>query len=149
MAESCSKVLVIEDEEHIRTVIEYNLKQQGFEVYRAGDGVVGLELARRVLPDVILLDWMMPEMDGLEILTELKYDNATAQIPVLMLTARGTPSDIEKALELGANGYITKPFDPTSLGRTIREKLRKQTETVPTRCNEATPSNASETGQRH
>ena len=131
MTNSCNTILVIEDEDNIRIVIEYNLKRQGFDVYAAGDGLSGLELARKVLPNIVLLDWMMPEMDGLEVLTELKRDPITADIPVLMLTAKGMVADIEKALELGADDYITKPFDPTSLGRTITEKLHKQAEQTP------------------
>ena len=128
MAKSANRVVVVEDEEHIRTVVEYNLKQQGFDVYLASDGVCGLELVRRVLPDVVLLDWMMPEMDGLAVLTELKRDEATSDIPVLMLTAKGMTADVLKAHELGADDYITKPFDPTSLGETIRKKLEEPIE---------------------
>jgi DNA-binding response OmpR family regulator len=123
MAQKVITVLLVEDEDHIRTVVEYNLKHEGFDVYKAEDGAGGLELARRVLPDVILLDWMMPEMDGLEVLTELKRDKSTAHIPVFMLTAKGMAGDMEKTFELGADDYITKPFDPRLLGRTIRRKL--------------------------
>ena len=123
MTQKANTILLVEDEDHIRTVVEYNLKRDGFDVYKAGDGAVGLELARRVLPDVVLLDWMMPEMDGLEVLTELKRDKSTAHIPVFMLTAKGMAGDMEKAFELGADDYITKPFDPRLLGQTIRRKL--------------------------
>jgi len=123
MTQKANTILLVEDEDHIRTVVEYNLKHDGFDVYKAEDGAIGLELARRVLPDVILLDWMMPEMDGLEVLTELKRDKSTAHIPVFMLTAKGMAGDMEKAFELGADDYITKPFDPRLLGRTIRRKL--------------------------
>ncbi len=135
MAKAWNTVLVVEDEDHIRTVIEYNLRRQGFDVYTAEDGLAGLDLVRKVRPDVVLLDWMMPEMDGLEVLAELKRDPITEDIPVLMLTAKGMAADIQKALELGADDYITKPFDPTSLGQTITNKLEKQTKPAPAEKN--------------
>jgi len=118
-------VLVVEDEEHIRIVVEYNLKRDGFEVYSAEDGAAGLELARRVIPDVILLDWMLPEMNGMEVLAELKHDKKTEHIPVFMLTAKGMTSDIDRAFDMGADDYITKPFDPRLLGGIIRKKLEE------------------------
>jgi len=118
-------VLVIEDETHIGIVVEYNLKRDGFEVYLAEDGTSGLELARKIIPDVILLDWMLPGMDGLEVLTELKNDKTTERIPVFMLTAKGMASDINRALDLGADDYITKPFNPSQLGELIRKKLKE------------------------
>jgi len=135
MAEARNTVLVVEDEDHIRTVIEYNLRRQGFDVYTAADGLAALDLVRRVRPDVVLLDWMMPEMDGLEVLAELKRDPTTKDIPVLMLTAKGMAADILKALELGADDYITKPFDPTSLGPTITKELDKETKPAPAETN--------------
>jgi DNA-binding response OmpR family regulator len=122
---NCNTVLLVEDEEHIRLVVEYNLRRDGFEVYIAEDGPSALEAARKVVPDAILLDWMLPGMDGLEVLTELKHDKTTEHIPVFMLTAKGMPSDINRALELGANDYITKPFNPRQLGEIIRKKLQQ------------------------
>ena len=118
-------VLIVDDEEHIRDVLEYNLKLDGFQVHLAADGPGAIELARRLQPDVILLDWMMPDMDGLAVLSELKRDNATRDIPVFMLTAKVTVADIGQALCEGADDYITKPFDPMQLGRMIVRKLRK------------------------
>lgn len=118
-------ILIIEDEEHIRIVLDYNLKLDGFEVYLAADGPSGLELTYQRRPDVILLDWMMPGMNGLEVLSELKNDKTTENIPVFMLTAKGMPSDINRAFNMGVDDYITKPFDPMLLGKTIREKLEK------------------------
>lgn len=122
---SGNTVLVVEDEEHIRIVVEYNLRRDGFEVYLAEDGPAALEVARKVIPDVILLDWMLPGMDGLEVLTELKHDKRTEHIPVFMLTAKGMASDINRAFELGADDYITKPFDPRLLGEVIKKKLKE------------------------
>jgi DNA-binding response OmpR family regulator len=118
-------VLVVEDEAHIRRVLEYNLKLDGFQVYLAEDGTTGLKLAREQNPDVILLDWLMPEMDGLRVLTELKNDSNTEHIPVFMLTAKGMLSDVTQAIDMGADDYITKPFNPIQLGKTIKEKLEK------------------------
>ncbi len=118
-------ILVVEDEEHIRRVLEYNLRLDGFEVYLAEDGVSGLRAAREKQPGVILLDWLMPEMDGLQVLTQLKADDTTSHIPVFMLTAKGLTRDVEQALGAGIDDYITKPFDPMQLGKTIREKLEK------------------------
>jgi two-component system phosphate regulon response regulator PhoB len=118
-------VLVVEDEAHIRRVLEYNLKLDGFVVYLAEDGAAGLKLALEKRPDVILLDWLMPLMNGLQVLAELKNDSKTEDIPVFMLTAKGMLSDVTQALDMGADDYITKPFNPTQLGKTIYEKLEK------------------------
>jgi len=106
-------------------VLEYNLKLDGFEVYLAEDGATGLKLARENSPDVILLDWLMPVMNGLQVLAELKTDGNTEHIPVFMLTAKGMLNDVTQAIEMGADDYITKPFNPIQLGKTIREKLEK------------------------
>ncbi|MGD0553318.1 MAG: response regulator [Sedimentisphaerales bacterium] len=118
-------ILVVEDEAHIRRVLEYNFKLDGFEVYLAEDGATGLKLARENSPDVILLDWLMPVMNGLQVLAELKTDSSTEHIPVFMLTAKGMLNDVTQAIEMGADDYITKPFNPIQLGKTIREKLEK------------------------
>ena len=118
-------ILVVEDETHIRKVLEYNLKLDGFEVYLAEDGATGMKLAHEKNPDLILLDWLMPVMNGLQVLAELKADSSTEHIPVFMLTAKGMISDVTQAIEIGADDYITKPFNPMQLGKTIREKLEK------------------------
>jgi len=83
------------------------------------------EVARAKKPDVILLDWMMPEMNGLEVLSELKHNGKTEDIPVFMLTAKEIMGDIERAFEIGADDYLTKPFDPAQLGKTIKRKLKE------------------------
>ena len=118
-------ILIVENEAHIRRVLEYNLKLDGFEVYLAEDGATGLKLAHEKNPDIILLDWLMPVINGLQVLTELKADSDTEHIPVFMLTAKSMISDVTQAIEMGADDYITKPFNPTQLGKTIREKLEK------------------------
>jgi DNA-binding response OmpR family regulator len=118
------KILVVEDEDPIRTILEYNLKMDGFDVYAASNGSEGLELAREIIPDLILLDWMMPEMDGLTVLSQLKLDERTSNIPVFMLTAKGMMNEVGRALYEGADDYITKPFDPKELGQTLKKKLK-------------------------
>jgi len=121
-------VLVVEDEEHIRNVLEYNLRLDGFEVHLASDGPGALETVKRACPDVILLDWMMPGMDGLQVLAQLKSDEQTKGIPVFMLTAKGMLSEVQRAMEAGADDYITKPFDPIRLGKIIKKKLNEYAE---------------------
>jgi DNA-binding response OmpR family regulator len=118
-------ILVVEDEEHIRRILEYNLKLDGFDVSLAENGVKALDIARKIRPDVILLDWMMPGMDGLEVLSKLKQDQITENITVFMLTAKGMMADVGRALCEGADDYITKPFDPMQLGKIIKKKLEK------------------------
>jgi DNA-binding response OmpR family regulator len=117
-------ILVVDDEEHIRTILEYNLKLDGFEVYLAENGRMAVERARQKKPEVILLDWMMPEMDGLQVLDELQNDKRTKHIPVFMLTAKGMANDVGKALLRGADDYIVKPFEPKELGEMIKHKLK-------------------------
>lgn len=119
------RILVVEDEENIRKILEYSLKIDGFDVFLAENGRMALELAQTEKPDVILLDWMMPEMDGLAVLSRLKNNKETEDIPVFMLTAKGVMSDVGRALYEGADDYITKPFDPVQLGEVIRAKLDK------------------------
>ena len=118
-------VLVVDDEENIRIVLAYTLRLNGFEVYLAKDGLTGLEIAREKKPDVIVLDWMMPEMDGLQVLSELEKDEGTKDIPVIMLTAKGTMLDVGQALYQGAVDYILKPFEPEELAEIIRCKLER------------------------
>ena len=119
------KVLVIDDDKFIRTTLKHYLWLEGFEVYLAKNGRSGLRMARKKQPVLILLDWSMKGMDGLEVLSHLKHDERTERIPVFMLTAKGTMGEIERAFEIGADNYITKPFEPTQLGKTIKMKLQK------------------------
>ncbi len=118
-------ILVVEDEEHIRNILDYSLRLDGFEVYLAENGTVALELAHKHKFKVILLDWMMPEMNGLEVLSELKYNRKTENILVFMLTAKGAIGDIDQAYNIGADGYFTKPFNTRELGNTIKRKIEE------------------------
>ena len=117
--------MVVEDEENIRNILEYSLRLDGFEVYLAENGIVALELTRKHKFKVILLDWMMPEMNGLEVLSELKHNRKTENIPVFMLTAKGALSDLDRAYNTGVDGYFTKPFDMKQLGSTIKRKMKE------------------------
>ncbi|MGB2862884.1 MAG: response regulator [Sedimentisphaerales bacterium] len=121
-------VLVVDDDEIVREALKRSLKLYGFEVYLAKDGLTGLKLAQEKRPTFILLDWMMPEMDGLEVLSELKHDKRTEHIPVFMLTDRGIIGDLDQAFEIGADDYIIKPSDLTQLGKIVKTKWEKYTE---------------------
>ncbi len=121
-------VLAVDDDEFIRKALKRSLKLYGFEVYLAKDGLTGLKLAQEKRPAFILLDWMMPEMDGLEVLSELKHDERTEHIPVFMLTDRAMIGDLDRAFEIGADDYITKPSDLTQLGKIVKTKWEKYTE---------------------
>ena len=121
-------ILIIEDEKDIRKVTEYNLKLDGFKVYSAADGVAGLKIARRKKPDVILLDWVMPKMNGLEVLSKIRRDEITKDIIVFMLTAKNMMDDISTALANGADDYIPKPFEGAELGQRIMSLFEVFTE---------------------
>ena len=108
-------ILIIEDEDDIRDLMVYNLEREGFIVHAAADGEAGLELAQQHTPDLILLDLMLPGLDGIEVCRQLRADNATANIPVIMVTAKGEESDVVLGLGIGADDYVTKPFSPREL----------------------------------
>ncbi len=116
-------ILVVEDEEHIRNILEYNLSSYGYKVYQAEDGPTALELAREKKPDMILLDWMLPGMNGLQVLEKLKADQRTRSIPVIMVTVKRMVNDVGNALLRGADDYIIKPFEPEELSKMIKRKF--------------------------
>lgn len=120
-------VLAIDDDEIVRKALKRSLKLYGFEVYLAEDGLTGLNLAQEKRPTFILLDWIMPEMDGLEVLSELKHNKRTEDIPVFMLTDKGMIGDLDQAFEIGADDYITKPSDLKQLGKIVKTKWEKYT----------------------
>ena len=121
-----TKILVVDDEPDARELIEVNLKGAGFEVLTASDGRQALEKARATLPALVLLDVMLPEVDGLEVCKKLRRDSKTALIPIIMLTARAAEIDRVVGLELGADDYITKPFSPRELILRVRNLLKRQ-----------------------
>lgn len=119
------KILVVDDEPEAVELVEFNLKQAGFEVATAADGAEALERARTAKPGLIVLDVMLPELDGLEVCKILRRDPITAAIPIIMLTARAAEVDRVVGLELGADDYLTKPFSPRELVLRIRKILER------------------------
>jgi two-component system alkaline phosphatase synthesis response regulator PhoP len=122
------KILIVEDEPDIVKMIEYNLKKEGFRVTSAPDGNEALRRAERERPDIIILDLMLPEIDGLEVCRALKKNQDSADIPVIMLTAKSQETDKIVGLELGADDYITKPFSVRELIARIKAVLRRARE---------------------
>ena len=119
------KILIVEDEKDIVNMLEYNLKKEGFRTISAQDGEDALEYAAREHPDLIILDLLLPGMDGLEVCKEFKKETKTASIPIIMLTAKVQESDRVVGLELGADDYVTKPFSPRELIARIKAVLRR------------------------
>lgn len=119
------KILVIEDEKDILELIAFNLECFDYTVLKSLNGVDGIDKAQAELPDLILLDLMMPGIDGFDVCKILKKEKITEKIPIIMLTARGEDSDIVSGLELGAEDYVTKPFSPKILIARIRTVLRR------------------------
>ena len=120
-----SKVLIVEDEANIRQLVKYNLEKESFQVLEAEDGLLGLRLAKAEKPDLVLLDLMLPQMDGLEVSRSLKGNPATAALPIIMLTAKSEEIDKVIGLELGADDYMTKPFSPRELVARVKAVLRR------------------------
>ena len=118
-------VLVIDDEKDLIELVRYNMEREGFEVRGALDGEAGLALALQELPDVVLVDVMLPGIDGLEVCRRLRSESRTSRIPLIMLTARTAESDRVVGLELGADDYVTKPFSPRELTARVRALLRR------------------------
>ena len=116
-------VLVVEDDPVILKLLEVNFDLEGYEVIVAKDGEEGLELARTGAPDVIVSDIMMPRLSGLELLAALKEDTKTAEIPVILLSAKAQTGDVRSGLEAGAADYITKPFEPLDLLERVQRLL--------------------------
>lgn len=117
------KILVVDDEEHIRRILKYQLEKNGYRAFCAEDGRKGLAMAREVSPDLIILDLMMPMMDGFEVCTRLKEDFQTGHIPIIMLTARSEMGDKLKGLENGANDYLVKPYSNEELLLRVKNVL--------------------------
>ena len=120
-----TRVLVVDDDAPIRLLCRVNLEAEKMEVIEAADGPSGLEKARSERPDVVLLDVMLPRMDGWEVAEQLLDDPATADIPIIFLTARAEFGDRARGLEIGGVDYVTKPFNPIGLAALIRELLER------------------------
>jgi two-component system phosphate regulon response regulator PhoB len=119
------KILVVDDEPEAVELVEFNLKQAGYEVATASDGVEALKKTRALLPSLVVLDLMLPEMDGLEVCKMLRRDPATADVPIIMLTAKAAEIDRVLGLELGADDYLTKPFSPRELVLRVKKMLAR------------------------
>ena len=108
-------ILVVDDDPVIQKLLAVNFEMEGYRVVTAGDGIEGIERVHSDRPDLVLLDVMMPRMDGIEVVRTLKADKATAGIPVILLSAKAQSTDINGGLDAGADDYVTKPFDPLEL----------------------------------
>ena len=127
------KILVVDDEPDAVELIEFNLKANGYEVATAADGEEALQKARAILPSLIILDLMLPEVDGMEVCKILRRDQRTQNIPIIMLTAKAAEIDRVLGLELGADDYVTKPFSPRELVLRVKRLLRPGTNPAETR----------------
>ncbi len=125
------KILVVDDEPDALELISYNLKAAGFDVITADDGEEALKKARAAQPALVILDVMLPEVDGLEVCKTLRRDPATSSIPIIMLTAKAAEIDRVLGLELGADDYVTKPFSPRELILRVKSLLRRRLPTDP------------------
>ena len=120
-----AKILVIDDEKDIVSLLRYHLEKAGFQCFEGMDGAIALRLIREHHPDLLILDLMLPGMDGLEICRQLRQDAATARLPILMLTAKAEEVDRVVGLEVGADDYVVKPFSPRELVARVRAILRR------------------------
>ncbi|WP_027634131.1 response regulator [Clostridium hydrogeniformans] len=121
------KILVVDDEDHILELIKFNLEKEGYKVLTSGNGIDALNIIKEEVPKLILLDLMLPGMDGYDICKEIRRDTLTSHIPVIMITAKGEELDKILGLELGADDYITKPFSVRELIARIKAVLRRTT----------------------
>lgn len=124
MPATAQRILIVDDEPDLRLVLRFGLEAAGFEVSEAADGEQGLQMACDTLPDLIVLDLMLPRMDGYKVCRALKFDDRYRQIPVFILSARTGETDRRLALDLGADAYVTKPYDMRDLVERIRERLK-------------------------
>jgi len=122
---SMSHILIIEDDPSLVELLRYNLQNEGFDVSVARDGEEGLESVDTQVPDLVVLDWMLPNVSGIEVCRQLRQKSETRTMPVIMLTAKGEESDRIRGLETGADDYIVKPFSPAELTARIKAVLRR------------------------
>lgn len=120
-----TSVLIVEDEAAIVTMLRYNLEREGFKVYTTGDGEEAIALVKAYKPDIIVLDWMLPSMTGVEVCKNLRWNQDTKNIPIIMLSARGEEGDRVRGLDAGADDYMVKPFSPSELVARIRAVFRR------------------------
>ena len=123
MTERRQTVLVVDDEPHLLRLVQFRLEREGYDVVTAADGQTALESVYDCRPDLCLLDVVMPRRSGLEVLQELRTDERSAELKVIMLTARATDADIEKGMQMGADDYLTKPFTAADLRSRVAAQL--------------------------
>src|ERR1700712_4429235 len=118
-------ILVVEDEDSLATLLQYNLEKEGYDVALAGDGEEALLLVDERLPDLVVLDWMLPKVSGIEVCRRLRQKTETRNLPIIMLTARGEESDRIRGLDTGADDYVLKPVSMSELAARARAVLRR------------------------
>jgi two-component system phosphate regulon response regulator PhoB len=118
-------ILVVEDEDALATLLQYNLEKEGYEVALAGDGEEALLLVDEKLPDMIVLDWMLPKVSGIEVCRRIRQRSESRNVPIIMLTARGEESDRVRGLDTGADDYVVKPVSMSELAARVRAVLRR------------------------
>ena len=121
-----ARVLVVDDDPVIQKLLKVNFEMEGYEVLSAADGAEGLDQAKAGNPDVIILDVMMPKMNGLEVLAALKADSSLDTIPVILLSAKAQAGDVQAGIDRGANAYVTKPFDPLDLLERVGTLIKRK-----------------------
>jgi two-component system phosphate regulon response regulator PhoB len=120
-----ANVVLVEDEKSIATLVKYNLEKEGFKVYCSETGEDALKIIKEKIPDLVILDWMLPDTSGIDICRQIKVDKKLKNIPVLILTAKGEPDDKIKGLEVGADDYVTKPFNNKELLLRIKSLIKR------------------------
>jgi len=120
-----ANVLLVEDEKSITTLIKYNLEKEGFKVYCSETGEDALRIIKEKTPDLVILDWMLPDTSGIDVCRQIKIDKKLKNIPVLILTAKGEPDDKIKGLEVGADDYVTKPFNNKELLLRVKSLIKR------------------------
>jgi two-component system phosphate regulon response regulator PhoB len=122
---AAANILVVEDEDALATLLQYNLEKEGYRVILAGDGEEAMTLAAEQTPDLVVLDWMLPKVSGIEVCRRLRARTETRNLPIIMLTARGEETDRIRGLDTGADDYVVKPISMTELAARIRAVLRR------------------------
>ncbi len=120
-----ANILLVEDEKSIVTLIKYNLEKEGFKVFCSETGEDALKIIKEKIPDLVILDWMLPDTSGIDVCRQIKIDKKLKNIPVLILTAKGEPDDKIKGLEVGADDYVTKPFNNKELSLRVKSLIKR------------------------
>ena len=120
-----TKILIAEDDDEIRALIMFKLTTAGFEVSGVGDGESAVEMAESIFPDLVILDWMMPRMNGIDACLALRKNPTFSALPIILLTAKGQEADVDRGFAAGADDYIVKPFSPRELTRRIEALLSR------------------------